>query len=147
MTEPTKAAPKKAAAKVQQESPLSFAERAAMANAPAWRPNVGDTFHGKLLGVRIGKTEEYGQYPVLVMRDVETDAFFAVHAFHTVLLDRLNEIKPQAGDILQGIYNGEVVTNATKDKAEKDQTSYHSYYIERDGDEDATFGEGYVFGG
>ena len=38
-------------------------ERAAMQNAPAWRPEPGDEFRGRLLGVRLCKNEEYGDYP------------------------------------------------------------------------------------
>lgn len=137
MTDPTPAK-KTAPAKKTGDQPLTFAERAALNNAPAWRPEPGGEFHGKLIGVRRGGSDgekDYGFYPVLVLRDNATDQFIAVHCFHSVLVERLAEIKPKKGDVLHGVYHGEMTTNATKDLPEKDRTTYHSYYVEREGDD------------
>jgi hypothetical protein len=115
---------------------VTFEERAAMNTAPAWRPVEGDTLRGELVGTRVGRTTDYPDYPVLILarEGGEPGEYIAFHAFHGVAVDRLTELKPKRGDVLTIKYLGAKVTNATKDKPEKDQTLYHLYYIERDGD-------------
>lgn len=132
MTEPTKAAPRKAAAKAG--STTTFAQRAAMNTAPAWRPETNDILRGTVVGTRVGQTEQYPDYPVLVL-EKEDGTYIAFHVFHGVARDTLSTMKPKKGDVLTIQYLGEHITNATKDKEEKDQTTYHMYYIERDGDD------------
>lgn len=141
MTDATAKKTARPAAKAAPVAPLTFAERAAMQTAPAWRPEVaGEEFRGRLLGVREGKNAEFGNYPVLIFRNIDEDnndlnTFFAVHAFHTILVDQLATIQPKRGDILHGMYLGVSVTNKTKNEAEKDQTTYHGYFVEREGDD------------
>lgn len=146
MTEPTtpakKVAPKTAS---KTASSLSFADRAAMATAPAWRPEENDILRGEVMGTRVGTTADYPDYPVLILRN-EDGGYTAFHAFHGVAQDTLSTIKPKRGDVLTIQYLGEHVTNATKDNPEKDQTTYHLYYIERDGDTATDVSEEYTWG-
>lgn len=108
----------------------SFFERAALAQAPAWRPEVGEVLTGKILGFRLGTTTEYGEYPVIVVSGGENGAPVAFHAFHTIVRETLREHKPKKGDMLTVMYNGVRVVNGDEEKDPKDQKTYHLYYIE-----------------
>lgn len=116
-----------------------IARKIALASAPAWRPNPGDTLlNPTVVGVRKGGVGgEYGTYPILVVESTDGD-ILAIHAFHTLLRDRLAEIKPTPGTVIESItYLGEKITNASAGKDEKDQTSYHHYVVTMAGDETA----------
>lgn len=136
MTEPTTAAKRTPAKKPSTNTPASgtsFAERAAMNTAPAWRPEKDDILHGEVVGTRVGTTSDYPDYPVLILEQTNGE-YIAFHAFHGVAQDILSSLRPKRGEVLTIQYLGTQVTNATKDKDLKDQTAYHLYYIEREGD-------------
>jgi hypothetical protein len=106
-----------------------------LAKAPAWRPAPGDTFTGKLAGIRIGDNGDYGPYPVVVFKNVDDDGYTAVHAFHTLLRDGLLKLAPKMDDEVSIHYVGEVEKNssATAFNAglikEKDREFYHDYVV------------------
>lgn len=96
----------------------------AVALAPAWRPNPGDTITGALAH-RDTRVTEYGTYPVVYI-DVE-GSLVAVHAFHQTLKDGLKELKPQRGDFVSITYAGEKESKNTDSKGEK--RTYHHYVV------------------
>lgn len=104
----------------------AFFERAAIAQAPAWRPAVNDLLSGTILGFRLGHTDEYGEYPIIV---VQTDSGpVAFHAFHGVVRERMKELQPKKGDMLTVMYGGK--REVTPEEAAAGKKEYHKYYIE-----------------
>lgn len=106
----------------------AFYERAQIAQAPAWRPEVGDVLTGEIIGFRLGHTSEFGDYPIIVFRTSAGPISF--HCFHGIVRDRLRELKPSKGDNLTVQYLGKRLKNGDEDKPPADQTHYHLYYIE-----------------
>lgn len=104
----------------------AFFERAQLAQAPAWRPAVNDVLSGAILGFRMGHTDEYGDYPILVIKGDSGPVAF--HAFHGVVRERLRELQPKKGDVLTVQYGGQV--ERTAEEIEKGKKEYHRYYIE-----------------
>ncbi len=135
---------------------MTFAQRAAIATAPAWRPEPNDYIKGTVIGAMTGIGQVFSgvkqdDYPIIVleldppMAELYGSQYIKFHAFHGIPIDILTSIRPKRGDVLEMQYLGEKVTNETKDKAEKDQTTYHLYYIERAGD-NTDLSEGFNFG-
>lgn len=126
---------------------ISFRERAAIHNATAWLPKANDELHGELVGVRVGSTTEYQDYPVLVFKTPDlNDGYTAFHCFHGVARERLSEIKPKKGDVLHILYGGTKVGNkAIVRNGKEEENVYHLYYIERDGDTTSGLSEGFDF--
>lgn len=143
MTEP-KTPAKTAAAKAPAKTLTDFERRAQIANAPAWRPNEGDILSGTVIGVRIGSTGEYADYPVMVL-DTE-EGFRAFHIFHGVARERMSELKPVKGDQLTVQYLGQQTANKPIVRNGKEEDNvYHSYYIEKAGIEDAGLKEEFAW--
>jgi hypothetical protein len=117
---------------------ISLAERIKRETAPAWKPSPGDILIGQFVGVRkAGKSKEmggYGEYYAILLQDVNGD-YWAVHAFHTVLQNKLiKELRPHIGDWLTLSYIGSVIVTADDVKADPTlkvgDTRYHNYYLE-----------------
>lgn len=131
-------------------APTGFDREIAIATAPAWRPAPTDRLVGIPIGSRIGHTEEYDDYPVIIFQTTEGE-YLSFHAFHKLSQERLYELKEDmkaaalARTPMTLVYLGEKVTNATKDKAEKDQINYHSYYIRMGTPDDVPASAGFDF--
>lgn len=122
----------------------TFEERAAIANAPAWRPEPNDILTGEVLGVRTGKSTEYAEYPVIVYKTA--DGFRAFHVFHGVARDRMGELKPKKGDKHTIQYLGTRVGNTPIVRNGKEEDNiYHAYYIESGDDQSAGLGEEFAW--
>lgn len=104
----------------------SFFERAQLAQAPAWRPDVNDVLSGPILGFRLGSTTEYGEYPVLVIKS--ENGPLAFHCFHSLVRERLRELQPKKGDVIIVLYGGKREVTPEEEAAGKKE--YHRYYIE-----------------
>lgn len=150
MTAPT-TTPKKAAT-VKSASiadPLAAMKlRAAIENAPAWRPEANDILVGVPIKIVKGETAEFDDYPVFVFREPTPDAFLnqlgipspyvKFHCFHGVAQDRMRELKPgiikaiSDGTCVAVQYLGTRVANKPKVGAggKEEENIYHAYYIE-----------------
>lgn len=104
----------------------AFFERAQLAQAPAWRPEVNDVLSGEILGFRIGVHAEYGEHPVLIIKSDRGPVAF--YGFHGLVRDRLRELKPKKGDVITIMYGGK--REVTKEEEEAGKRPYHRYYIE-----------------
>jgi hypothetical protein len=106
---------------------------------PAWRPQPGDTIHGKVQSVTLGPDLGYGTYPIVTLV-AEGGSEMAIHAFHTVLRTQLAQARPQAGDSLTVLYHGK---RSPKGGTGND---YHSYRVsggqEREFNWDSESGDG-----
>lgn len=124
-----------ATAKTPATAPMTLAERIALATAPGWRPNTGEEKTLEkvtVIGLRMHHDEEYGNSPVVVYRKQDGN-FIAVYAFHTVLRERLAELKTAVGSVQTLVYLGSQESNTRKDP-EGNPQRYESYYVENDGD-------------
>lgn len=106
----------------------AFLERAQLAQAPAWRPQQDEILSGPILGFRLGSTVEYGEYPVILIGGGENGKPIAFHCFHSLVRERLREIKPSKGDVLTVQYGGKREVTPEEEAAGKKE--YHRYYIE-----------------
>lgn len=92
-----------------------------MLNAPAYRPDAGDTLTAHLVGVRKGGiNSEYGIYPVLYFQradgfpfpkganDEELE-FIAFHGYHSIVKTRLAELKPRPDGTLMTVHYAGIV--------------------------------------
>ena len=83
----------------------------AIMDAKAWRPKAGDILTAKLVKVRRGgENSEYGTYPVLVFERIpgypfpldddntHDSNYVAFHAFHTIPLNALAELRPNPSE-------------------------------------------------
>lgn len=95
--------------------------------APAWRPEPGDTIVGEVTGLRMGNDTGYGTYPIVVMKR-EDGTTASVHAFHTLLREQLKDMGCNIGMRIAISYDGERITNETKDLPTEKQTTYHLYF-------------------
>ena len=112
---------------------MGFAQRAAFANAPAWRPEPDETLvpgddYAEVIGFREGHTDEYGSYPVIIythksFEKAHGNPFVAFHAFHTIARERLAELGTKVGS-RQNILVGAKRMNNAGDK------EYVPYFIE-----------------
>lgn len=110
---------------------LAFKRRMLLAKAPAWIAEPGDTFVGELIGVT-ERDSGWGPYPCMTYQSVDSGQVYNVHAFHTLLRDRMEELKANTGDVHIIHYVGVREKNAPNAKGEKE--SYHDYYVEKYGD-------------
>lgn len=101
-------------------TPDDIATRLLHEGAPAWRPEPGTTITGAI--VRLSKRHtDYGDHLVLTLKD-DDDTYHAVHAMHSVLKDRLFDLKPKVGETITVAYHGKV---GSKDK----DREYHAYTV------------------
>lgn len=124
---------------------MSFDERVALATAPGWRPEAGDKLEKvEVVRLSLGEDSGYGQYPIVTyLKDDGT--YVRVHAFHTLLRERLAELKTTIGSVQNLQYIGRRTANTAK--ANGDVTEYELYYVENDGDSDdnTDIDEGFKF--
>lgn len=141
----------KAAQDIEKEL-AAYQERQSVRQTEAWRPLKGDTIKGVVTGLRMGgQNSEYGTYPVIIYKvlvgtgETKADDVIAVHAFHTLLRDQLAVLKTDIGSVQWVSYQGQRITNKTKDKPEAEQVRYHLYDVENDGEQSAAKEEGFKF--
>ncbi len=128
-------------------APLSgFDVKVALQTAPAWRPEPGEKLVGIPVATRVGTSKDFPDYPVLLIQTLDGDPV-AFHAFHTLAQNRLKELKAEIikaaknREVMTFLYLGSFITNETKGKEPKDQTSYHNYFIDMGRPEDVTADE------
>lgn len=123
-----------ATSKTAQELEAYF-ERMELRNAPAWRPEPGTTIRAKCIGLTV-RESDYGPYPCIVYRNVDTGEALTVHAFHRVLRDRLQELGTEPGKEQYLTYLGlrEFADKRTEKGSDVTQ-KYHHYDAENVGEE------------
>lgn len=104
--------------------------RMQQAKAPAWRPDPGTTIVGEVIGLSM-RTGDYGPYPVITY-EVDGGLVINIHAFHTMLRERLAELQTDIGVKQIITYNG--MREKNKPNAKGEVESYHDYYIENYGE-------------
>jgi len=97
-----------------------------LVSAPAWMPDSPQEISGIVVGYDTYTHDDYGTTPVVIIRNPETGDLRRIYAIHGMLLDRLNEIKPQIGDKLTVAYTG-VKTSRNRTDAKGNPVEYHSY--------------------
>jgi hypothetical protein len=125
---------------------LTLDERIAIATAPGWRPTESEEKlieNATVVGLRMHEHEEYGKTPVVVYRKTD-GTFISVYAFHTVLRERLAELKTGIGSVHTIKYLGAQTSNTRKD-LNGDPQRYESYYVEIPGQEVAAVSEDFAF--
>lgn len=81
------------------------------ATAQGWRPQVGSELSGRVVGASIGSGVIGDPYPIVfVLPDDATNSIdaVAVHCFHTVLKNKMMELKPDVGDRIYIRYMGDL---------------------------------------
>jgi hypothetical protein len=127
-----------ATAKTPPTTPVSemdaFLQRKALNTAPAWMPEPGTVVAGTVAGLRMGNDNGWGVYPVVVYK-LDDGSYVSVHAFHTLLRERLAELKTDIGVRQILSYDGKKSkNNATDEEREADRDKYHMYYVENASD-------------
>lgn len=86
---------------------MGIADRLALPEAEAWRPEPGDQVVGIVLGTE-ERTGDYGPYPVVIIEEGEDGGgdLVAVHCFHSVLRNEVEANDLQAGDRIGIAYRG-----------------------------------------
>jgi len=114
----------------------SVADIIKIRSALAWRPTAGDTVDGTVVKL-LRRETEFGIYPVLVI-DTGEPQYVAVHAFHSLLLEQLREVKTGPGDEITIVYQGKI--ESKNDSPDKDpetglkrKRSYHAYLLVTNG--------------
>jgi hypothetical protein len=104
--------------------------RMEQAKAPAWRPDPGTTVVGEVIGLSM-REGDYGPYPVITYK-VGDGIVINVHAFHTMLRERLAELKTDIGVVQVITYSG--MRDKNKPNAKGEIERYHDYYVENYGE-------------
>ena len=81
-----------------------------MPNTPeGWRPTEGSTLTGPISGFDLGWSDQKGKsYPIVIVADQSQNGkLIAVHAFHSVLVRRLKQLRPEAGEVITIVYHGQ----------------------------------------
>ncbi len=94
--------------------------------ADAWRPAEGDILLGYVSELGIGNSK-YGDYPILTVQTA--DGALAVHAFHTVLRDKLLELEPSIGEQIAIKYLGRKLPRNADKGATLADDGYESYHV------------------
>lgn len=141
----------------------AYFERATTATARGWKPEPGTTLKGEVVSLRMAESDYRsadrpdGRYPVVTYRvldmfrqdgtKVESAAgTIALHVFHKVLSERLQELGTDIGSVQYVTYIGPVDHNTEKNP-DGTPKQYHMYYAENEGT--TTAGgreEGFTFG-
>lgn len=87
--------------------------------APAWRPEPGEKIVGEVVAIS-EREGSFGRYPIVTLRGPRGGER-AIHAFHTVLRDKLAESAPAIGERLGVKYEGKVQGNGRE--------GYHAYKV------------------
>lgn len=98
MSKTTDTAPDSAAAAVP-ETPLAVRIQGAKAWTPAKDRAEAEMLTGTVVAV-VARSSEHGTYPCVIIDTTGTPGgmLSAFHAFHTVALDQLKELKPSPGE-------------------------------------------------
>lgn len=111
-----------------QEMEDYFARRE-QRNAPPWMPAQGTVLLGTVIGLHM-RESGFGLYPVIVYK-TDGGQVFAVHAFHTVLRERLKELATDLGKRQFITYLGKRrKNNATEQEIKENKADYHHYDAE-----------------
>jgi hypothetical protein len=86
--------------------PESLDQRLDADFAPAWVPEVGDKLVGEVVALS-ERRGNFGVYPIVTVRRDDGEEL-AVHAYHSVLADRLAKAGPKRGERIGIKYEGEV---------------------------------------
>lgn len=119
-------------------------DRANRANAPAWKPALNDTLTGRPVAVRLSpeSAEGYVEYPIVTFR-LQDGSYINFHIYHGIARAELRDRADALAAAIKAdggakdwtmVYLGEHITNKTKDLPAKDQTTYHLYHFEIDGE-------------
>jgi hypothetical protein len=101
-----------------------------MRTAPAWRPAPDTTMYGVVVAMAMGESG-FGEYPIITYK-LEDGSYVRIHAFHTLLRDKLSELKTDVGSEQFVTYLGLVLKNSSKDKPEAELEAtdrYHMYDV------------------
>jgi hypothetical protein len=104
-----------------------YYKRMEIAKAPAWLPESGAVMMGEVIGLSM-RESGYGPYPCVTYRKLDDQAVVNVHAFHTMLRQRLAELKTDIGSRHVITYTGLREKSQPNPKGEKE--TYHDYYVE-----------------
>lgn len=115
----------------------AYLDRKNLRNAPPWMPEPGTTVRGKVIGLTVAESD-YGPYPRVIYRNTVTGEVFAVHAFHSVLRDRLVELKTEVGIEQYLSYDGKRKHNKNVDPKTGEPLEYHMYDVENVGQEETS---------
>lgn len=92
--------------------------------ADAWLPEEGETILGVITSVSVGPDNGFGPYPIITILTNDGESK-AVHAFHTVLKDRLIDIRPAVDEIIGIKYLGHILP----DEGSKGVNDYYAYKV------------------
>jgi hypothetical protein len=113
-----------------ENAPVEIPLYARINGARAWKPAKDRTADAMLTGTVVAvvsRTSDYGTYPVVVV-DTGEDTFAAFHAFHTVALEQLKQLKPSPGEAITIVAHPVTAANKRKD-ANGDPVKYTPYSI------------------
>jgi len=116
----------KAAQELEDEF-ARYQEDMKLAKAPAWMPTPGTTVRAHVIAMSM-RTTEYGTVPVLTY-ETPGGEVFTVWAFHSVLRERLAELKTDIGSDQYLTYVGTQTSKKRVDSEGKPQ-KYHDYYAD-----------------
>src|SRR3982751_944710 len=75
-------------------------------NPPAWISEPGTVVRATVIGLKMSEPNEYGQYPIITYEAAD-GSIFAVHAFHTLLRETLQELGTKVGSEQILSYDGQ----------------------------------------
>lgn len=114
-----------------------FFNRRDTRSADAWIPEEGAWFIGTVTDMSIRTGGDYGDYLRVVYKvskssdNRDVDSLVAVHVFHMLLKDQLEELKTKIGSVQIVSYLGQKTRrNPTQEQIEKGRDKYHDYYVE-----------------
>jgi hypothetical protein len=119
-----------------------YFNRKAKRQAPAWMPQPGDTFKGKVIKLHMFTDSEYGDAPVVtyevlwsnVPDRLEVGATVAFYVFAQVSRERMKELGCDLDTVQWVSYDGKTPSRTRKDK-DGNAVEYHVFDIENDGQE------------
>jgi hypothetical protein len=109
--------------------------------AAGWRPEPGSWFRGKVIALSMREDGEYGPYPIVVYRVItsggptkpEPGSVLSLHAFHTIIRERLAELETDM-DMVQWVsYEGAKPSGKRKKPGTDEPQEYYLYDVENDG--------------
>jgi hypothetical protein len=109
------------------EVPADIRTRLAIENAPAWRPEAGDMFTGKVVKLGVFEHDVYGKSPVVTYS--VNGGYLKVYAIHQTLAARFYDLKPSIGDENTLAYFGVVKSNSRTDAKTGEPIEYHKYSV------------------
>lgn len=92
--------------------------------ADAWLPVEGETILGVITSISMGPDAGFGAYPIITILTNDGESR-AVHAFHSVLKDRLIDIRPAVDEIIGIKFVGHVLP----EDGTKNVNDYYAYKV------------------